>query len=195
MELISIWHTWLQIVVGSITLVNILHSACMRNYTWQGIFQVTLFFFCKLALEVSLYRFIWKSWQWIKIAQTSAIKQNMLQQMQETPSTRTRNHSACSQGFRFQHLEDSPRTWHVSVHMQHVQALHPDDYALYIAFAHWYLGKCATDLLFPTKMFFDETAFTMKGIFNMHNTHMWTENPLPIQVVQQTRFSVNVWVL
>ena len=82
-------------------------------------------------------------------------------------------------------------------HVQCVQALQLDDYAIRITFAQWYLEKYATDPFFPEKMLFsDEAFFTREGIFNTHNAHMWAEeNPHATQRrAAQTRFSVIVWV-
>ncbi|GFW85226.1 DUF4817 domain-containing protein [Trichonephila clavipes] len=60
----------------------------------------------------------------------------------------------------------------------------------------WYLGKCATNPLFPDEVLFsDEASFTREGIFNTHNDHIWAvENPHAIRRrAAQIRFSVNVW--
>ena len=65
--------------------------------------------------------------------------------------------------------------------MQRVQALHPDDCAPRIAFAQWYLWKCATDPLSlcivkcNKVLFSDEASFTREETFNAHNTHMRAE--------------------
>ncbi|GFX80279.1 uncharacterized protein TNCV_2642951 [Trichonephila clavipes] len=81
-------------------------------------------------------------------------------------------------------------------HVQRVQTQQPEDYAPRVAFAQWYLGKCATNPLFPDEVLFsDEASFTREGIFNTHNDHIWTvENPHAIRRrTAQIRFLVNVW--
>ncbi|GFV86692.1 uncharacterized protein TNCV_3137191, partial [Trichonephila clavipes] len=73
----------------------------------------------------------------------------------------------------------------------------PEDYALRVAFAQWYLGKCATNSLFPDEVLFsDEASFTSgRNFINTHNDHIWAvENPHAIRRrAAQIRFSVNVW--
>ena len=59
--------------------------------------------------------------------------------------------SAHSQCFPFHSLEVFHEHDLPPFHVQPVQALHPDDYSPRIAFAKWYLGKCATDPRFPAK--------------------------------------------
>ena len=68
-------------------------------------------------------------------------------------------------------------------HVQRVQALKQDDNVRRIAFAQWYLIKCAKDSLLPDKvLFFDEASFTKEGIFNTRNAHLWAkENPHTIR--------------
>ena len=87
--------------------------------------------------------------------------------MQEVPSTSTRS---LVHAVRF----SRSGVWRIlrehdmhQFYMQHVQALQPHDYAPGIAFAQWYLGKCARDALFPTKVLFSDAAsFRKEGIFN-----------------------------
>ena len=83
------------------------------------------------------------------------------------------------------------------LHVQRVLAMQLDDYLPRIALAQWYLGKCATDPLFPAKVLFsDETTFRREGILNTHNAHTWAkENPHEIRRrAAQIRFLFNVWV-
>ncbi|GFV45393.1 uncharacterized protein TNCV_5055871 [Trichonephila clavipes] len=63
-----------------------------------------------------------------------------------------------------------------------------------VAFAQWYLGKCATNPLFPDEVLFsDEASFTREGIFNTQIDHILAvENPHAIRRrAAQIRFSVN----
>lgn len=81
-------------------------------------------------------------------------------------------------------------------HIQRVQLLEPADFAPRLTFARWYLQMCTRDRRFPSYiMFTDEATFTREGVFNSHNTHMWSEeNPHATRThAAQQRFSVNVW--
>ena len=80
-------------------------------------------------------------------------------------------------------------------HIQRVQLLNEDDFAPRFTFAHWYLEMCARDPHFPdTLLFTDVVTFTREGIFNSHNSHVWsTDNPHATSThASQVRFSVNV---
>lgn len=132
----------------------------------------------------------------VRTARTADVEQNVLQHVQGNPRTSTRSVanavgvSHCSV-WRILREEDMH-----PFHVQRVQTQQPEDYALRIAFAQWYLGKCATSPLFPAEVLFsDEASFTREGIFNTHNDHIWAvENPHAIRRrVAQIRFSVNVW--
>ncbi|GBM89257.1 hypothetical protein AVEN_180410-1 [Araneus ventricosus] len=49
-------------------------------------------------------------------------------------------------------------------HVQRVPSLQPGDYVPRIAFAQWYLEKCATDPIFQAKeLFTDEAGILHKG--------------------------------
>ena len=98
--------------------------------------------------------------------------------MQETPSMQSLEHTVRVTPSSLWRI---PREHNMhALHMQHVQALQLDDYAPRIAFAQWYLGKPATDLLFPAKVLFSsEVSFTREEIFNMHNVHIWVEEENP----------------
>ena len=67
-------------------------------------------------------------------------------------------------------------------HVSSVLALQPDDFAPFITFAQWYLGKIL-NYFFPAKVLFSDGAyFTRKKKFNTHNANVSVkENPLAIQ--------------
>ena len=110
----------------------------------------------------------------VNTARTPAIEQDVLQQVQEAPSTSTRSLAQAVRVFRSR-ICLREHNMH-PFQAQYVQALQPDDYALHIAFAQWYLGNCASDPFFlATVLFSDETFFTREEIINTHNTHMWVE--------------------
>ena len=64
-------------------------------------------------------------------------------------------------------------------HIQRLQLLNEEDFAARLASAHWYLEMRARDPRFPdTVLFIEEATFTREGMFNSHNSHVWsTENP------------------
>ena len=75
----------------------------------------------------------------VRIARTPAIEQNVLLQVQETPSTNTRSQAHAVRVSRFS-------VWRIlqehNMHLFHVQrfqVFQPNDYAPDIAFAQWYL--------------------------------------------------------
>ncbi|GFT04312.1 uncharacterized protein TNCV_1928731 [Trichonephila clavipes] len=132
----------------------------------------------------------------VRTARTPAVEQNVLQHVEKNPRTSTRS------------VANSVEVSHCSVwrilreqdmhpfHVQRVQTQQPEDYAPRVAFAQWYLGKCATNPLFPDEVLFsDEASFKREGIFNTHNDHIWAvENPHAIRLrAAHIRFSVNVW--
>ncbi|GBL99248.1 hypothetical protein AVEN_177293-1 [Araneus ventricosus] len=129
-------------------------------------------------------------------ARTLDIEENVLHQVQQTLSLSTRSVA---------HAVEISRSsvWTIlreneihPYHVQRIQTLQPGDYEPRIAFAQWYLEKCVTDSILPTKVLFtDEASFTREGIFNTHNAHFWVvENPHATRPrADQSRFSVNVW--
>lgn len=81
-------------------------------------------------------------------------------------------------------------------HLQQVQTLKEDDFPRRRAFCNWVLQKNVDDPNFiHNLMCTDEATFTKDGIFNMHNTHVWSdENPHAVREMHsQNRFSLNVW--
>ncbi|GBN01663.1 hypothetical protein AVEN_161733-1 [Araneus ventricosus] len=100
-------------------------------------------------------------------ARTPDIEENVLHQVQETPSLSTRSVAYASGSIVWRILRENEMH---PYNVQLVQTLQPVDYGPRIALAQWYLEKCATDPIFPAKVFFtDEASFTRKGIFNTHN--------------------------
>ena len=77
-----------------------------------------------------------------------------------------------------------------------VQGLHPDDFQRRIDFCEWLLQQHEADNAFIAHILWtDEACFTRDGVFNSHNSHMWSEsNPHAIRPQRhQVRWSVNVW--
>ncbi|GFV60469.1 uncharacterized protein TNCV_3471041 [Trichonephila clavipes] len=132
----------------------------------------------------------------VRTARTPAVEQNVLQHVERNPRTSTRSVansvgvSHCSVWRILREQDMHP------FHVQRVQTQQLEDYAPCVALAQWYLGKCATNPLFPDEVLFsDEASFTREGIFHTHNDHIWAvENPHAIRRrAAQIRFSVNVW--
>jgi hypothetical protein len=81
-------------------------------------------------------------------------------------------------------------------HIQRVQDLKPEDPPRRIAFCQWRLQKIDEEPNFLSIVLTtDEAEFTRDGVFNSHNTHIWSEeNPHQIRERGfQQRFSINVW--
>lgn len=81
-------------------------------------------------------------------------------------------------------------------HVQRVQALKVEDLPRRVRFCQWLLQKNDQDPQFVENLLStDEATFTRDGIFNSHNTHVWSdENPHAIHEGHfQERFKVNVW--
>jgi hypothetical protein len=81
-------------------------------------------------------------------------------------------------------------------HLQRVQHLKPEDPPRRIAFCQWLLQKIDEEPNFLRIVLTrDEAGFTRDGVFNSHNTHIWSEeNPHQIRERGfQQRFSINVW--
>jgi hypothetical protein len=64
-------------------------------------------------------------------------------------------------------------------HLQRVQHLKPEDPPRRIAFCQWLLQKIDEEPNFLSIVLTrDEAGFTRDGVFNSHNTHIWSEeNP------------------
>ncbi|GFQ78161.1 uncharacterized protein TNCT_62331 [Trichonephila clavata] len=64
-----------------------------------------------------------------------------------------------------------------------VQGLKPDDCQKRVAFCEWLLQQQNTDNGFISHILWtDEACFTREGVFNHHNSHMWSEvNPHAIR--------------
>lgn len=79
---------------------------------------------------------------------------------------------------------------------QKVQHLLQEDYPRRSALCQWVVDKTTHTPDFSSNILFtDEATFTRSGIFNSHNTHVWTdENPhVTWRGNYQHRFSLNVW--
>jgi hypothetical protein len=79
-------------------------------------------------------------------------------------------------------------------HLQRVQHLKPEDPPRRIAFRQWLLKKIDEEPNFLSIVVTtDEAGFTRDGVFNSHNTHIWSEeNPEQIRERGfQQRFSIN----
>lgn len=79
---------------------------------------------------------------------------------------------------------------------QKVQALLAGDFHQRTEFCNWYMQRCNQDNQFPQSVLFtDESCFSREGLFNSHNSHVWSDvNPHALFVKShQQRFSLNVW--
>ncbi|CAH0771727.1 unnamed protein product [Bemisia tabaci] len=82
-------------------------------------------------------------------------------------------------------------------HLQRVQNLLPGDLPRRVEFCNWFLTKSAEHPLFPRRVFWtDEATFTMEGIFNQRNHHIWAhENPHSVREHHfRHDFRLNVWL-
>jgi hypothetical protein len=98
--------------------------------------------------------------------------------------------------FQFHNLESAARTRLHPYHLQRVQDLKPKDPPRRIAFCQCLLQKIDEEPNFLSSVLTtDEVGFTRDGVFNSHNTHIWSEeNPHQIRERGfQQRFSINVW--
>ncbi|GFT04902.1 DUF4817 domain-containing protein [Trichonephila clavipes] len=90
----------------------------------------------------------------VRTARTPAVEQNVLQHVERNPRTSTRSVansvgvSHCSVWRILREQDMHP------FHVQRVQTQQPEDYAPRVAFAQWYLGKCATNPFFLMKCCF-----------------------------------------
>jgi hypothetical protein len=81
-------------------------------------------------------------------------------------------------------------------HLQKVQTMRLNDFALRVKFCRWLLRKTIQVPHFLYFIFFsDERTFTKDGIFNSRNSHVCAqENPNTKHMQShQHRFTVNVW--
>jgi hypothetical protein len=79
-------------------------------------------------------------------------------------------------------------------HVQRVQALQPGDSARRMACCQWILQKIDEAPNFLRQLLTDEADFISEGVFNNHNTHVWSHENLP-QVMErrfQEQFFINV---
>lgn len=72
------------------------------------------------------------------------------------------------------------RTLHQQIlypyHIQRVQALTNSDCQRRLPFCRWFLGKCAEYSNFaPNVLFTEEAGLSRDGIFNLRNTHVWSD--------------------
>ncbi|KAJ4426971.1 hypothetical protein ANN_26770 [Periplaneta americana] len=80
-------------------------------------------------------------------------------------------------------------------HLQRVQALSPADYPARVRFCQWFLQQCGVNPNFPALVLFtDKAQFTLDGITNFHNQHVWAyENPrATVPSHHQVRFSLYI---
>ncbi|GFQ86945.1 DUF4817 domain-containing protein [Trichonephila clavata] len=79
-----------------------------------------------------------------------------------------------------------------------VECLKPDDCQKRVAFCEWLLQQQNTDNGFIAHILLtDEACFTRDGVFNHHNSHMWSQvNPHKIRPQKrQERWCLNVWAV
>jgi hypothetical protein len=76
-------------------------------------------------------------------------------------------------------LENAARQGLHPYHLQRVQHLKPEGPPRRIAFCQWLLQKIDEEHNFLSIVLTtDEAGFTRDGVFNSHNTHIWSEeNP------------------
>ncbi|GBL73684.1 hypothetical protein AVEN_230680-1 [Araneus ventricosus] len=128
----------------------------------------------------------------LTVAQADAI----LQRVEETPEVSTRalaremtsSKSTVHRLLLFERLHPFRYTT--------VQGLKPDDFQKRVAFCEWLLQQQNTDNGFIAHILWtDESCFTRDGVFNHHNSHMWSQvNPHAIRPQKhQERWSLNVW--
>jgi hypothetical protein len=62
-------------------------------------------------------------------------------------------------------------------HSQRVQALTPTDHHARVAFCQWIVEKYLVKTQFEANILFThEAGFTMDGLKNFHNTHVWIDD-------------------
>ncbi|KFM62783.1 hypothetical protein X975_16257, partial [Stegodyphus mimosarum] len=77
-----------------------------------------------------------------------------------------------------------------------VEGLKPNDFQKRVAFCEWLLQQQNIDNGFIAHILCtDESFFTRDGVFNHHNSHMWSQvNPYAVRPQKhQERWSLNVW--
>ncbi|KAL6421387.1 hypothetical protein ACFW04_011812 [Cataglyphis niger] len=95
-------------------------------------------------------------------------------------------------------FDDNPETSIRILHAFHytrVQHLRPADYPARRMFCENFLRNIDRDPRYSSRVIFsDESLFTQKGIFNVHNMHFWSEeNPRVTRLRNfQTRWKINV---
>jgi hypothetical protein len=69
-------------------------------------------------------------------------------------------------------------------HRQRVQELLPHNYPVRLIYSHTIFDKIIINPNFLKNILFtDEAVFTKDGIFNQHNSHLWSEeNPHAIRI-------------
>jgi hypothetical protein len=81
-------------------------------------------------------------------------------------------------------------------HVRKVQLLQPENLPRRLQFCEWLLAKLNMQEHFLSNVVTtDEAGFTREGIFNFHNTHIWTdENTYAVRENHfQNKFSINIW--
>lgn len=81
-------------------------------------------------------------------------------------------------------------------HRQRVQELLPRDFPARLIFSQSVIDRIMVNPHFLKNILFtDEAAFTNDGVFNQHNSHLWSEeNPNAIRIRgSQYKFSINIW--
>ncbi|GFR33377.1 uncharacterized protein TNCT_8111 [Trichonephila clavata] len=79
--------------------------------------------------------------------------------------------------------------------LQRLQLLQPHNHPRSVAFAYWFVNQRAANMHFASSVLFcDEAVFSREGMFNSHNTLMWTlTNPHSARPrAAQQSFTVNV---
>ena len=127
---------------------------------------------------------------------TLRFEEQVLAEIENNPSTSTR-------AIAFNIGTSNMNVWNVlreqllhPFHRQRVQSLTFEDYPRRLEFARWYLQQCETHPEFSSLVLFtDEASFTRTGMFNTHNSHVWSQDNTHATFIRsyQTEFTVNVW--
>ena len=127
-----------------------------------------------------------------EVVRTNNTRESILQMVQTRPRLSTRRMASRisvshMQLWRTLHEEDL-----YPYHDQRVQHLEPSDHAQRMDLCHRI--KAHPELL-RVILFSDEASFTLDGVNNLRNVHMWShDNPHETSVTNfQRRFTVNVW--
>lgn len=127
---------------------------------------------------------------------TPDLEEAVLEEVHNDPGTSTRAIAAktgVSQSIVHRILQEAKLH---PYHVQRVQALSAGDYQQRQDFARWFLQQSAVAPNFAADVLFtDEATFTLEGIFNLHNVHVWApENPKATRPhAAQRRYTINVW--